>query len=178
MPPQLDRARIEAILGVLMSRLRGDWLLVGGGLVAIWLEPRRVTEDLDLIGLAGGNEQRWQLMELAESVGLPIEAVNSAAEYFVRRIDGWQDELTLLSESPTARLFRPTPTLFLLLKIARLSTQDLEDCRALLGSPEAGSLDRERVLAALAVLPSAEDPAVENHRNELRRWLGRPLHPA
>lgn len=176
MQAMLDRARIESILDELLIRLPGDWLLVGGGLVAIWIEPRRVTEDLDLIGLQSPSEQRFQLMTLAEAVGLPIEAVNSAAEFFVRRIEGWRDELELVRSSEHARLFRPSPTLFLLLKIARLSAQDLEDCLALLAKCDT-PIDLERVLHALSALGPGEDPEVTSRRQVLKTEVERRRQP-
>jgi hypothetical protein len=172
----LDRARIESILEELLTRLPGDWLLVGGGLVAIWIEPRRVTEDLDLIGLENASDQRFQLMSLAEAVGLPIEAVNSAAEFFVRRIEGWRDELELVRSSEHARLFRPSPTLFLLLKIARLSAQDLEDCLALLAKCDT-PIDHERVLRELSALGHGEDPEVRGRRLVLKTEMVRRRQP-
>jgi hypothetical protein len=84
--------------------------------VALWLEPRRVTEDIDLVGLGGSPDDRLDLMRFADAMGLPIEAVNSAADYFVRRVHGWEQELELFLAGTGARLYRPTATLFLLLK--------------------------------------------------------------
>ncbi len=71
----------------------GEWLLVGGALVSVWVEPRRVTEDIDLIGLTGAPDERLALMDAVFSLGLPVEAVNSAADFFVHRISGWRDEI-------------------------------------------------------------------------------------
>jgi hypothetical protein len=56
----------------------------GEKLREVWLESRRVTEDIDLVGTRP--DSRLRLMELAERLGLPIEAMNSAADFFVRRI--------------------------------------------------------------------------------------------
>src|SRR5262245_47050514 len=56
----------------------------------MWFVEGRVTEDLDLFGLAGTQTQRLALMELALEAGLPVEAVNSTADFFVRRIAGWR----------------------------------------------------------------------------------------
>ena len=50
MPQQFDRAAIDRVVSAIADELEGDWLLVGGALVALWLEPRRVTEDIDVIG--------------------------------------------------------------------------------------------------------------------------------
>ena len=174
MPPiELGRERLEALLDALSERLEGDWLLIGGALVALWLEPRRVTEDVDLVSLSGSGDQRLQLMELAAATGLSIEAVNSAADYFVRRIPGWEREIELFRDGPKARVHRPTPTLFLLLKIGRLSDQDLADCGAMIAKARADGLDLDgrRVLAALDQIEEAAEPAVARRRQLLRRQL-------
>lgn len=183
---ELDCERIERLLSAATAQLEGDWLLVGGALVSIWLEPRRVTEDVDLIGLAGTAAERMALMELAESQGLPVEAVNSAADFFVRRIPGWRNEIRLLRSGASARIHRPTPTLFLLLKIGRLSEQDLGDCM-LLRTYEAkrmakggheDALDTQRVLDAIAALPPTGDQALATRRDTLRSALEAPAPEA
>lgn len=76
---ELDRARIAEIVEAIADRLPGEFLLIGGALVALWIEPRRVTEDIDIIGFDGDSRQRLALMDLAHDLGLPIEAVNSPA---------------------------------------------------------------------------------------------------
>jgi hypothetical protein len=169
----LDRERLEALLSAMAERLHGDWLLVGGALAALWLdEPSRTTEDVDLVGLSGVPEERLALMQFAEEMGLPIEAVNSAADFFVRRIPGWQEEIEVFRTGPKSRIYRPTPTLFLLLKIDRLSEQDLGDCLATIEKTRSARLrlDLERVLSALDALPPS-DAALE----ERRRWLRQAL---
>jgi hypothetical protein len=173
--PDLDRERLEGLLTALTERLAGDWLLVGGALAALWLRmPGRTTEDVDLVGLTGTPEERLALMRFAEEAGLPIETLNSAADFFVRRVPGWQQEIELLRAGSKARIYRPSPTLFLLLKIGRLSEQDLGDCLAMVEKTrsEALALDVERVLAALESLPpSPLDPGLETRRSLLRQTL-------
>src|SRR5258707_8577201 len=95
-PIRFDRARVEAFLALAAERVDGEWLLIGGAAAAAWFAPGRTTEDLDLIGLGGTQAERFALMELAAEAGIPIEAVNSAADFFVRRIPGWRDELVVL----------------------------------------------------------------------------------
>lgn len=154
------------------ERLHGDWLLVGGALAALWLdEPSRTTEDVDLVGLSGVPEERLDLMQFAEEMGLPIEAVNSAADFFVRRIPGWQEEIEIFRTGPKSRIYRPTPTLFLLLKIDRLSEQDLGDCLATIEKARGAGLrlNSERVLSALDALPPSD--ALEERRRRLRQAL-------
>jgi hypothetical protein len=173
MAEELGLERLEVLLAALTEHLDGDWLLLGGALVALWLEPRRVTEDIDLVSLAGLPEQRLQLMEFAAAAGLSIEAVNSAADYFVRRIPGWQQEIELFRLGPKARIYRPTPTLFLLVKIGRLSDQDLADCLAMIAKARTDALpvDGKRVLAALIDLPPTAEPTALLRQATLRQGL-------
>ncbi len=162
-PLRFDRSRIQVLVALAGQRLEGEWLLIGGGAAAAWFAPARTTEDLDLIGLGGTQAERFALMELAASAAIPIEAVNSAADFFVRRIDGWRDELVVLHRGPRATIYRPNATLFLLLKIARLSAVDLDDCVALLqhltGSDEV--IDRDRVLDQLRARAPVDDAALQ-----------------
>src|SRR5437016_2250604 len=112
---ELDRDRIEKLLGRVVDRLSGDWVLLGGALAAVWFRQDRVTEDIDLVSIEDSQERRFELMEFVSSEGLPVEAVNSAADFFLRRIQGWKTELEPFRQGATARIYRPSPTLFLLL---------------------------------------------------------------
>jgi hypothetical protein len=171
----LDTTVIVALLDAAERRLEGEWLLVGGALASIWFSPDRTTEDVDLIGLSGTNEERLALMELAREVGLPVEAVNSAADYFVRKTAGWRDQLDVLRKTERLTVYRPTPTLFLLLKLGRLTEQDLDDCLQLLdfADREGLSVDRDRVLAALERLEDVEDEPLRARRGSLRARISR-----
>ena len=173
--PQLDRDRLDALLTAACERLDGEWLLVGGALVALWLEPGRVTQDIDLIGLRGLAQERYALVDFAVSQGLPVEAVNSAADYFVQKIDGWREELQPFRSGARGRIFRPSPTLFLLLKLGRLGARDLADCEALLARAAADGLpiDRARVRAAIEALAATADDALTERRAALRAALER-----
>jgi hypothetical protein len=173
MPEELGRERLEEVLAAMVEHLEGEWLLVGGALVALWLEPRRVTEDIDLVSLETSQEQRFRLMEFAAAAGLPIEAVNSAADFFVRRIAGWEQEIELFRSGSRGKIYRPTPTLFLLLKIGRLSDQDLADCRTVIARARAETLalDAARILASLEQLPATSEPGALQRRDALRREL-------
>jgi histidinol-phosphate/aromatic aminotransferase/cobyric acid decarboxylase-like protein len=172
-PLRFALSRIQALLELAGRTLDGEWLLIGGAAAAAWFAPARTTEDLDIIGLQGTQEERFALMTFAEGAAIPIEAVNSAADFFVRRIAGWRDELIVLLRGPRATIYRPSATLFLLLKINRLSATDLEDCLGLLAhcalSHEA--LDRARARGALAALAETDDVALRARRQQLARAL-------
>jgi hypothetical protein len=172
-PLRFDKARIEALLAAASEQLDGEWLLIGGAAAATWFSVARTTEDVDLVGLAGTSAERLALMDLASRAGLPVEAVNSAADFFVRKIDGWRDELVPLVRGPRATIYRPSATLFLLLKIERLTAVDLDDCIALLDHCAAtGELvDRERVLTRLASLAPAPDAGRRDRRGLLEESL-------
>ena len=167
--PTLDRDRLDAIVNAVVEKLEGDWLLIGGAIAALWFAPRRTTIDVDILGLGGTPGERLALMELADSLGLPVESMNSAADFFVQRIPDWRKELVLFRSGPKARVFRPSTTLFILLKIRRLDERDLEDCIGALGTSD--PIDKTRILAALDALPPPADEFASKRRADLRRRI-------
>ncbi|MBE7447525.1 MAG: hypothetical protein HS111_01130 [Kofleriaceae bacterium] len=169
----LDRDRLLALLATASERLEGEWLVVGDAAAAAWFSTARVTEDIDLVPLDPCAGQRLALMELAAASGLPVEAVNSAADFFVRRVDGWRDELVPLLRGPRATIHRPSATLFLLLELERLSATDLADCVELLDHTRATGevVDVTRVRDRLAALPAADDDALVARRAQLAARL-------
>ncbi len=169
---ELDRARIERLLESAAEKLTGDWVLVGGAAAAVWFAPSRTTEDIDLIGPQGTNADLLLLMEIAESHGLPVETINAAAGFYLRRVIGWNQELVLL-RGGHAKIYRPNATLFLLLKISRLGEKDLDDCLSLLAwsNTHAEAVDRARVATALAGLPATTDVALAERRQHLAEVL-------
>jgi hypothetical protein len=175
-PLRFDRSRIEELLRLAADQLEGDWLLIGGGAAAAWFSPARTTEDLDLIGLGGTQAERFALMDFAVAAGIPVEAVNSAADFFVRRIPDWRDRIAVLVRGARGTIYRPDPTLFLLLKLGRLSAVDLEDCiRCLAHCREhAEVVDRERVRTALAATQTSDDAALLDRRRQLTAQLDEP----
>ncbi len=170
---ELDRERIEEAVRAVADRLGGEWLLIGGALVALWIEARRTTEDVDFVPIGGVENPRLALLDFAHDLGLPVEALNSAADFFVGRIAGWRDEIEVLHRGARGTIYRPSATLFLLLKIGRLSARDFADCEALLAKAAAESLpiDSARVRRALDALPPAEHRATASRRTRLRARL-------
>jgi len=168
-PLVFDHDRIQRFLEAAGSRLAGEWLLVGGAAAAMWFNVDRTTEDIDLLGLDGTANERLSLMELASAENLPIESVNSAADFFVRRVVDWRDQLEVLLRGSAATIYRPNPTLFCLLKCTRLSESDLSDCLALIDFVDERdlTLDRERLKTALSGLTVTEDVALLTRRQTL-----------
>ncbi len=169
----MDRQRIDAVVQAVADRLDGEWLLVGGSLVALWIDTGRTTEDIDLVPVRGSKDARMALLGLAADLGLPVEALNSAADFFVERIPKWTDEIVVLRKGKRGTVYRPSPTLFLLLKIRRMSEEDLADCLGLLDktAKEALPLDAARVLREMESLPAHEERGVRGRRDRLRKRL-------
>jgi hypothetical protein len=167
---ELDRDAIERIVHAIGDQLDGKWLVVDGAALALWVSPRRLTEDVDVVPMTQTGGERLAILELAEQLSLPIESLNSAAEFFVRRVDGWQEQLELLYAGARSTVYRPNATLMVLLKMARLSERDLEDVRLVLDT--AAAIDRQRLARALEALRPTTDAPVEARRAELARWLG------
>jgi len=165
---------VRALVESLGESLDGEWLVIGGAAAAGWFSPARTTEDVDVFGLEGTQAERFALMQFAADAGLPIEAVNSAADFFVRRVDGWRDQLVEWHQGSRSTIYRPTATLFLVLKVARLSQTDLEDCLALVEHCRrtAEPIDAARVMRALDALAVTNDAAVTARRQRLRTALG------
>ena len=166
---ELDRARIEQLLARAADTLDGDWMLVGDAAAALWFSPERTTQDIDLVKPTSSNDDRLRLMEVAEAEGLPVESVNSAADFALRRIPDWNRDAVLLRSGKTARIYRPSPTVFVLSKLRRLGEQDLDDCVALLAwcARHHEAIDRDRVRAALDALPETVDRALIERRSQL-----------
>lgn len=109
--------------------LDGEWLLIGGTLLPALGVDIRSTVDIDFIGL-GKKEaaQSLELMELSESLKLPIETVNQAAAFFLNKIGYDKENLLVLHKGKKATIYRPSAELFFKLKIGRLSETDAMDC--------------------------------------------------
>ena len=168
----LGRSEIDAFVRAVGERLDGEWLIVGGGAAALWFLPDRVTEDIDLFGLGATNRERADLLDLAAAESLPLEVVNTTADHFVRRIPDWRQQLEVLHRGARAAIYRPNATLFLLLKIARLSENDLGDCLALIDS--GAVFDRARVMAFIDALAPTTDLALTVRRGKLRERIAQP----
>jgi hypothetical protein len=125
----LDSKLLKKLLTSAAEKLDGDWVLLGGTLLPALGIDSRATIDVDLVSLEkNSNEQSFKLMELAESLQLPVETINQAASYFLQKTGYERSDLIVLKKGARATIYRPTLTLFWKLKIGRLSESDLGDC--------------------------------------------------
>jgi hypothetical protein len=130
----ISQATVIRFLQLAGERLTGDWVIVGGSVLPLLGVDHRVTLDIDLASYDLDSSQRSMiiLMDIARDIGLPVEAINQAAAYFLEKIPNWRDQLVVVQRGKSANFFRPNLILFLRLKLARLSESDLADCLEML----------------------------------------------
>ncbi len=125
----LNQNLLKKFIFLAGDRLTGDWIMVGGTVLPYLGANHRSTTDIDFVGF-GKNEktQQLELMQIAEDLGLPVETINSAADFFVHKHLKSKNQLVLLHEGKTAAIYRPNTELYFRLKLSRLSETDTEDC--------------------------------------------------
>jgi hypothetical protein len=128
----VDSKLVSAFLDRVSEHLAGDWVVIGGAVLPLVGIEHRVTWDIDLAGPEDA-PQTLEVLELASDLGLPVEAVNQAGAFFLRRIEGWRDHLVPVRKTARASVSRPDATLYVRLKLSRLSEADLADCVAYVG---------------------------------------------
>ena len=69
----ISKELLDQFFELASEKLSGEWILLGGSVLPYLGRPIRATVDIDLAtkSLRGG-EQQLELMEIAESLSLPI----------------------------------------------------------------------------------------------------------
>ncbi len=163
----LDTELLQRFVDLAAERLRGDWVVIGGCVLPLLGIDHRVTLDIDVAGPKDADtEQVMILMEIAEELGLPVEAINQAGAFFLRRIEDWPEHIVEVRRGEHAALFVPDATLFLLLKIRRLTASDLSDCLEMikLARARGEEIDVARVRSAARTLEERESTADQRRR--------------
>jgi hypothetical protein len=150
----IDRELVHRFVVLAADSLQGDWVVMGGAVLPLLGVESRVTWDIDVAGPPEAKmDQALVLMEIAERLGLPVEAINQAGAYFLRRVEGWRESLVKVHIGKSATILRPDATLFVLLKIDRLTESDLADCTEMLeaarqlGEP----IRKDRIVDAIGI---------------------------
>jgi len=124
---------LERFIKLAGDRMDGDWIIIGGTVLPLLGLNFRVTVDIDFVPVKDSDHaQTIKIMEIADELGLPVETINQAGAFFLTKISEFQKHLILIKKGKTAKIFRPDVTLFLLLKMKRLTESDLSDCLAYL----------------------------------------------
>jgi hypothetical protein len=111
------------------ERLSGEWLLLGGALLPALGIESRVTVDIDFIRISKEPfDPTLDMLKLSEKLGLPAGTINQAALIYVQKIKNYLAHLVEFYQGTKSTIFRPDATLFVLLKMKRMSESDLNDC--------------------------------------------------
>ena len=124
-----DSKIVGEVLDLATLRLKDEWILLGGTVLPALGIDHRTTYDIDLVSKGNSTqEDALILMDIAESLGLPVETINQAGAHYLKKIKGYDNALILLRDTPTTKIYRPNLYLYTKLKLGRLSEGDLKDC--------------------------------------------------
>lgn len=173
---EINQALLKKFVSLAGDKLTGQWVLLGGTLLPLLGLNQRVTMDIDMAGpMESVQADTIKLMDIAQSLGLPPEAINQAAAYFLFKIEDWHDHIVLLHKGKKATVYRPDATLFVQLKMGRLSEADLADCKVMLshGIESGEAIDWTR-LHVLVDQQAKKKSGLELERmNELRKIIAK-----
>ncbi len=148
----ISENQYELFLQNVLEQIDCDWVIIGGSLLALLKATNRSTTDIDICSLDElTNERRLHLMNIAQKSGLPIEAINPAADFFLRQISDWKKSLVLFKVGLKGSLYRPSLELYFKLKLNRCSESDIQDCISFLNWHRDNSLNynKNNLLAIL-----------------------------
>ena len=125
----VNKKLLERFLKLAGEKLKGKWVIIGGCVLPLMGVRYRTTLDIDIVGPRTSNlSQTLALMEICESLGMPVEMINQAGAYFLYKIEGWEKNLIPVYQGKNATIMRPNATLFILLKLKRFTESDFKDC--------------------------------------------------
>lgn len=125
----LNEKILKKIVERVSDELTGKWIVIGGTVLPLVGIDHRVTVDVDMIPFGGTNNQsQLDLMNIAADLNLPVETINQAGGFFLQKISGWQQKIVLIRQGKKSSVYRPNLELYFMLKLARFSASDMEDC--------------------------------------------------
>ncbi|MBF0443594.1 MAG: hypothetical protein HQK54_16935, partial [Oligoflexales bacterium] len=102
----------------------------------------------------------------ADKLEFPVESLNQAASYFLQKIPDFRKSLVEVYRGGSAVFYRPDCSLFIKLKIGRMSESDLSDCLEMIRYQKK-SKKRMEIRELLALLDDAMIRA-ENQNKKTR----------
>jgi hypothetical protein len=119
---------VDRFIDLVLKELKGEWVIVGGVVPYLLGSSERPTLDIDIAGPDEASQaDTLKLMDIAETLGLPVESINQAASFFLKRIPDWQKQLVLIRSNQHCKVFRPSIELYFALKLQRGSESDIAD---------------------------------------------------
>lgn len=162
----ITRKQYDDFINNIADDIESDWVIIGGSLLAIIHASDRSTADIDICPIHDiSNEDRLLLMNVAIKSGLPIEAINPSADFFLRQIPHWKSALVLLKPGKKGNIFRPSLELYLKLKLNRGSDTDIKDCLSFIEWHKKNSLeiDTENIKHILKSYDSTKTEKILKH---------------
>jgi len=167
----------EQFLEIALTELSGEWIWIGGSLLHVLNISDRVTLDIDIVPRSKvTNNHTLILMEIAAKLGLPPETINMAGQFYLTKIKNWEEALVVLGQSESCTIYRPNATLFILMKLERLSESDRRDIDVMLeyAHHHNEAIDVEKIEASVQHLLSTDIPQNKaTHYEEIRNLMRR-----
>src|SRR4051812_34259178 len=120
----MEKEISSAIIDRICQSIGGKWLILGGALVQLYYNGERATEDLDLVSM-GHPEKSKEILQndlfqfALKNFQMGPEFMNLAVEFFLKDLQGWENEIILFKKGDVGEVYRPSLTLFCALKIRR-----------------------------------------------------------
>ncbi len=119
---------VDRFVDLVLKELEGDWVIIGGVVPYLLGSSERPTLDIDIAGPDEATQaDTLKLMDIAQTLGLPVESINQAASFFLKKIPGWQKQLVLIRSNQHCKVYRPNIELYFTLKLQRASESDIAD---------------------------------------------------
>ena len=174
----IDPPLVRRFVELAVKRLEGHWIIIGGAVLPLIGVDHRVTLDIDVAGPPEARmEQLLVLLKIAKELSLPVEAINQAGAIFLEGVTGFENHLIPVASTDRCTFSRPDATLYILLKIPRLSESDLEDCLRYLDycRSQGEAPENERLIAAIQDAIANAVPARAERLRALLPVLGPPV---
>ena len=170
----LTNKLLQKFLKLAGKKLKGDWIIMGGTVLPLLGVNYRVTVDIDLVAIGGdSNSQNLSLMSIADELGLPVETINQAGEYFLSKIKDVDSNLIELYCGESARMFRPNLYLYLKLKISRLTETDCTDCLKYIAYCKKNDPDIDAKKIMKLLITNLKRQSVENKKILLQKIINK-----
>ncbi|MBC7385828.1 MAG: hypothetical protein H7301_06670 [Cryobacterium sp.] len=127
----MEAAKVDALLEDLCQTVGGKWLLLGGSVGPLESGGNRALEELDLLSIShpklSAVDAQAELVIAATRIGLDPKTLNTSARFFLEGIKNWQNQILVSRRGPKGIIYKPSLTLFTVLKLKRGTELDMQD---------------------------------------------------